>query len=136
MENYQLYALCYGCHERNTVLDRAGGFSHRLHVVDIGAGCAVCHDAHGSRSNPHLINFMTRDLTGEAVVTPSSSGTLEYDSLGSGTGRCFLTCHGVDHNPKEYSAAARGSGAIVPRSLHRNGTLPAMPQRGGRRLAP
>jgi predicted CXXCH cytochrome family protein len=105
-ESYQLYALCYGCHDRNTLLNHSGGFPHQLHVVNVGASCAVCHDAHGSRQNPHLINFMSRDLTGKVVVTPSSSGTLEYDSLGMGSGRCYLTCHGSDHNPKTYPVPA------------------------------
>ncbi len=104
-ESYQRYALCYGCHDRNTLLNRPGGFPHRLHVSDAGASCAVCHDAHGSRRNAHLINFMSRDLTGEVAVTPSSSGRLEYVSLGADAGRCFLTCHGSDHEGTEYSVA-------------------------------
>lgn len=101
-ESYQLYALCYGCHDRNTLLNRQDGFPHQLHVAELGASCAVCHDAHGSRQYAHLINFMSRDVTGSPVVTASSSGRLEYDSLGMGTGRCFLTCHESDHNPKDY----------------------------------
>lgn len=105
-ESYQRYALCYGCHDRNTLFSRAGGFSHQLHVQDDGASCAVCHDAHGSRQNAHLINFMTRDVTGKVVVTASSSGKLEYDSVGMEAGRCYLTCHGVDHNPKAYPSTA------------------------------
>lgn len=102
VESYQLYALCYGCHDRNTLLNQSTSFPHKLHVADVGASCAVCHDAHGSRQNPHLINFMSRDLTGKVVVTASSSGKLEYDSVGMGAGRCYLTCHGSDHNPKAY----------------------------------
>jgi predicted CXXCH cytochrome family protein len=102
-ESYHLYALCYGCHDRNTLLSRPNGFPHQLHVDQVGASCAVCHDAHGSRRNAHLINFMSRDLTGEVAVTASSTGRLEYASLGTGTGRCFLACHGSDHNPKDYS---------------------------------
>lgn len=113
-ESYQLYALCYGCHDRNTLLNQANGFPHQLHVGDkVGASCAVCHDAHGSRKNAHLINFMSRDVTGQAVVTPSSSGQLEYDSLGMGSGRCFLTCHGSDHNPKSYPFVPSVGGAAV-----------------------
>ncbi len=108
-ESYQRYALCYDCHDRNTLLNRQGGFSHRLHVDDFGASCAVCHDAHGSRQNAHLINFMSRDFTGAAVVTPSSSGMLAYDPLGTDAGRCFLTCHGSDHDPKEYPDRGGGN---------------------------
>ena len=61
------------------------------------------------RQNDHLINFMSRDLTGEVAVTPSSTGTLEYVSLGMNAGRCFLTCHGSDHNPKDYPARRKRS---------------------------
>jgi hypothetical protein len=102
--------LCYGCHDRNTLLNQSNSFQHKLHVVDVGASCAICHDAHGARQNPHLINFMSRDVTGQIVVTASSGtaasgGKLEYDSLGMGSGRCYLTCHGSDHNPKTYPAS-------------------------------
>ncbi|MFI5398478.1 MAG: cytochrome c3 family protein [Candidatus Binatia bacterium] len=110
-ESYQLYALCYRCHDRNTLLNRPDGFPHQLHVGKVGASCAVCHDAHGSRRNAHLINFMSRDLTGKVVVTASSSGQLEYTSLGMGTGRCFLTCHGSDHNSKDYPSRTLPAGA-------------------------
>jgi hypothetical protein len=50
----------------------------------------------------HLINFMVRDRTGKTVMTPSSSGRLEYISTGAGRGQCFLSCHGKDHNPLTY----------------------------------
>lgn len=110
-ESYQLYALCYRCHDRTTLLNRRDGFPHQLHVAEVGASCAVCHDAHGSRRNPHLINFMSRDVTGKVVVTASRSGQLEYVSVGNGTGRCFLTCHGTDHGPKDYPAAQSPAGA-------------------------
>lgn len=116
-ESYQLYALCYGCHDRNSVLSGSDGFPHSVHVATSGASCAVCHDAHGSRQSPHLINFMSRDVTGQVVVTPSSSGQLQYESLGMGTGRCFLTCHGIDHNPKNYPAPA---GAMIQSPMKRN----------------
>jgi predicted CXXCH cytochrome family protein len=111
-ESRRLYALCYRCHDRSTLLQRPGGFPHRLHVVDEGASCAVCHDAHGSRRSPHLINFMLRDRDGAAAVTPSRTGALEYQSLGSGAGRCFLTCHGSDHAPKEYPEKAGASARL------------------------
>lgn len=102
-ESYQLYALCYGCHDRNTLLGRHDGFPHRSHVVDDGASCAVCHDAHGSPNNAHLINFMSRDVTGKEVVRPSDkTGRIEYLSTGAGTGQCSLSCHGHDHEDAKY----------------------------------
>ena len=101
-ESYQAYALCYKCHNRTSILSDRNGFPHRLHVVDAKASCATCHDAHGSRSNPYLVNFMIRAKTGQTVVSPSSSGRLEFHALGPGKGECYLSCHGSDHDPKVY----------------------------------
>ena len=42
---------------------------------------------------------------GESVVMRllrSSAQGLQFDDLGSRTGRCYLTCHGVNHNPFNY----------------------------------
>jgi hypothetical protein len=36
------------------------------------------------------------------VVTPSSTGRLEYASTGVGRGTCYLTCHGRNHGPSAY----------------------------------
>ena len=97
------YDLCYKCHDRSTLLREASGtFPHLKHVVEQQAPCAVCHDAHGSRQNAHLINFMTRDANGAAVVTPTATGRLEYVSTGVGRGTCNLTCHGKQHAALGY----------------------------------
>ena len=104
VESYQNYALCYQCHNRNFLItDQAGTFHHQSHVVVGQAPCAACHDAHGSRQNAHLVDFMLRDRTGKIVVSPSSAqGRLEYISLGNGHGQCYLQCHGVNHEPLSY----------------------------------
>jgi hypothetical protein len=103
-ESFQTYALCYKCHNRDFLInDRARTFLHREHVVGERAPCAACHDAHGSRQNIRLINFMLRDRTGKTVVSPSrSQGRLEYVSLGPGRGQCYLLCHGKNHEPETY----------------------------------
>jgi streptogramin lyase len=62
-----------------------------------GAARSTCYDPHAS-SAPMLINF---DLS---VVGPSSSGQLQYVRTGTRQGQCYLTCHGVDHNPKAYGS--------------------------------
>lgn len=104
-ESFMSYELCYGCHNRGFLInDQANTFPHRLHVQGANASCATCHDAHGSRQNEHLINFMRVDPAGNTVVTESgSTGRLEYISNpGTGSGECYLACHGVDHSPLGY----------------------------------
>lgn len=99
-ESAQSFALCYKCHNRTVLInDRGDGFSHAVHTVDQQAPCAACHDAHGSRDNAHLINFMLADRNGQAVVTAAGSGRFEYNDMGMGGPECYLQCHGVDHDP-------------------------------------
>jgi predicted CXXCH cytochrome family protein len=105
-ESPDAYALCYKCHAR-AALAQPGRFPHVAHVARAQASCGACHDAHGSRRLPHLINFMLRDPGGRPVVQPSrTQGRLEYETPrpggGSGSGRCFLQCHGVNHEPFSY----------------------------------
>ena len=47
-------------------------------------------------NNSNLINFNS------AIVTKSSGGLLKFEDTGLYTGRCYLTCHGKDHNPLSY----------------------------------
>ncbi len=99
--SYETYALCYKCHNQGTLFG-SGGFPHLRHVQDKQASCAVCHDAHGSRQNAHLINFMQQDKTGNAVVSPNGKGLIQYQSTEPGRGNCSLSCHGSDHDRKGY----------------------------------
>ena len=103
VETPQNYALCYKCHERTALTTPSPGkFPHATHVVTDQASCAACHDAHGARQQPHLINFMLFDRTATAVVTPSTvQRRLEYIP-GAGGGQCYLMCHGHNHEPSTY----------------------------------
>jgi predicted CXXCH cytochrome family protein len=108
------YDMCYKCHDRNTLLrEQVGTFPHKLHVVDQKSPCAACHDAHGSRQNAHLINFMTLDLNGQSVVTATTTGQIQYTSTMPGQGSCYLVCHGKVHNPLSYG------GGIAAKLLRR-----------------
>lgn len=102
-ESAAAYALCYKCHNRTIVLSNASCIEHDRHIRDQNASCSICHDAHGISSaqgtttnNAHLMNFDKR------FVTPSSGGVLRWDQTSPGRGRCYLTCHGENHNPYTY----------------------------------
>jgi predicted CXXCH cytochrome family protein len=102
-ESATVYALCYSCHNRTNL--RAGTNSFKEHSKHLGANipCSECHDPHGipspgtATNNSNLINFKA------SVVTAASGGQgPRFEDLGVRTGRCYLTCHGQDHNPKTY----------------------------------
>jgi len=102
-ENSFNYALCYKCHDRNSIMSNASFPSHFSHIVTYNAPCSACHDAHGisstqgnSVNNTHLINF---DIT---IVQPDTQGRRRFEDLGLFRGQCFLNCHGSSHEPRTY----------------------------------
>ncbi|MBM4032154.1 MAG: hypothetical protein FJ291_10255 [Planctomycetes bacterium] len=98
-ESAEQYALCYRCHNRNTlVLNRTSGFFefHNQHIVDIRASCRTCHNVHGSPRYTHLIDFDTR------VVFPNAQGSLTFEDRGVRRGACSLLCHNKEHNLRSY----------------------------------
>ena len=95
-------ALCAKCHnvDASILLDQSFA-DHRKHVLEKDTACATCHDAHGinggtNANNKSLVNFDTR------IVGPSSSNILRFESTGPFSGRCYLRCHGKNHNPLSY----------------------------------
>ena len=95
------YALCYGCHDRNSILNDDSFGEHDKHVRGEDVPCSVCHDPHGisdtqgdSANHQFLINF---DVN---VVSPTSLGELRWEEgdLGPGSSRCYLACHGQEHD--------------------------------------
>lgn len=102
-ESAAAYALCYKCHDRTIVLSTTSFREHDRHVRSENASCSICHDPHGisgaqgtTLNNAHLVNFDKR------FVTPSSGGLLKWEQTSPGRGRCYLTCHGDNHNPESY----------------------------------
>lgn len=97
------YALCYKCHNRNSILGDNTFKEHSKHITGERTPCNACHDPHGISStqgnatnNSRLINFDT------TISKPSSSGQLKFVSNGTNKGSCYLTCHGKNHNPLSY----------------------------------
>lgn len=96
------YALCYKCHERDSILGDESFAFHRRHVVDEQAACTTCHDSHGVPSSSHLINF------NRTYVSAGDGGRLTWTDGGRYRGTCTLTCHGAHHEDLGYDAAAPG----------------------------
>lgn len=115
-ESATVYALCYSCHDRASILGDASFPGHRKHVVEARTSCATCHDAHGiassqgtPMSNSNLINFASN-----VVLPDRATGRLEFRDRGLFAGECFLSCHGVDHSPKRYP---EDRGSLQPRTV-------------------
>jgi len=115
VESAQAYALCYGCHSRESILNDESFSRHRRHIVDIRTPCSVCHDAHGiyrgrgnAVNNGSLINF---DLS---VVRPADTGggaRVIYQDTGRFSGTCTLTCHDFTHVNFPYANPTAAGGA-------------------------
>lgn len=107
-ESTAAYALCYRCHDRNSILQNASFPEHKLHVVDKTVPCSVCHDSHGigagqgtMLNNSHLINFDK-----SIVQADPTTKRLEYISSGIRSGRCFVSCHNIVHSGTGYGNTA------------------------------
>ncbi len=101
-ESPQAYALCYQCHDRNSVLNDESFSFHRRHVVNSSSPCSACHAPHGvpgsAIEHSHLINF-DRSIV-RSVVAPG--GGVRFRDLGRFQGSCTLLCHGVTHLDFRY----------------------------------
>lgn len=105
-ESPRAYALCYRCHDRQSILADESFPLHRRHIVDSRTPCSACHDAHGisrtqgnSTNHSNLINF------DRSIVQPASGGLgsrIVFQDLGPNRGNCTLTCHNVTHVGFEY----------------------------------
>ncbi|WJW76619.1 cytochrome c3 family protein [Thiohalobacter sp. IOR34] len=107
------YALCYGCHDRNSILGNESFSEHRRHIVGQKAPCNICHDPHGisdtqgnSTNNTHLINFDT------SVVSPNRWGELAFTDNGRFAGSCSLRCHNRQHRNFSYPRGMGGGGGM------------------------
>jgi predicted CXXCH cytochrome family protein len=97
-ESPTVYALCYSCHSRNSIIGDNSFLEHNKHIVGVKAPCNTCHDPHGisiaqgnTINNTHLINF------DKSYVTPNGAD-LRFVDGPAGSRYCLLTCHSKPHN--------------------------------------
>jgi len=98
-ESPAAYALCYGCHDRNSIL-RDESFKHHEEHLDEKISCSACHDPHGVKQNTHLINF-DRDIVLPSKKASGDKGPV-FEDRGFRRGSCTLLCHGEDHDDEDY----------------------------------
>jgi hypothetical protein len=106
IESERAYALCYRCHDRQSILNDESFPLHSVHIVRGRSSCSACHDPHGisrsqgtSANHSNLINF------DRSQVSPASGGLgerIEFEDLGTYRGSCTLSCHGITHIRFEY----------------------------------
>jgi hypothetical protein len=111
-ESPRAYALCYRCHNRQSILNDESFPLHSRHLTRGRVPCSACHDPHGisraqgnSRNSSFLINF------DRSIVRPASGALgarIEFEDLGPRRGSCTLLCHGVVHVRFEYGGAGSG----------------------------
>jgi predicted CXXCH cytochrome family protein len=129
-ESADTYALCYACHSRGIVLNADAFPYHRQHVVDERTSCSTCHNPHGAANARALIRF--NDAASNSRVNPSSSGILLYESTAPGSGACYLSCHGKDHDPLGYGPGYSEDGTAKAGVSGADQVLPTMRGRGQR----
>lgn len=89
-------ALCFECHESSFILDSGGFRWHKLHVENGNYNCTACHDSHGSRNYPSLLEF------DQPFIQQNPDGTFEFIQTMDGSGSCSMTCHGHVHQEAKY----------------------------------
>ncbi|MDH5557397.1 MAG: hypothetical protein OEZ03_08605 [Alphaproteobacteria bacterium] len=109
------YALCYKCHDELTIKSTASFVKHDAHIGNRQGSCMKCHDPHGSKAYPRLLNFLwwsdgqividcIRGKGGGAQPCDTADGFSApgwVDGPGM-TGACYLVCHGTGHAGKTY----------------------------------
>ncbi len=105
-ESPAVYALCYECHERSSIVQNDSFERHEEHIVDEQAPCSACHDPHGvsasvsggTNSGTHLINFDSQIVK----LSPSAQTGPSFQDNGAQRGSCTLLCHDKDHDGASY----------------------------------
>jgi predicted CXXCH cytochrome family protein len=97
-------ALCFKCHNRESIMADESFPSHSLHI-NAGESCVTCHDPHGVARNTNLINFNTD------YALPLR-GIVQFTDTGLFSGTCTMTCHNHDHDQLSYTAGQMNTSVI------------------------
>jgi predicted CXXCH cytochrome family protein len=104
-ESPAVYALCFGCHDYDSILADESFAEHSRHLENGDVPCNACHDPHGISAtqatssngfpnNTHLINFDTN------IVSPTLGNPVPiFEDRGTFSGGCTLLCHSEQHCP-------------------------------------
>jgi predicted CXXCH cytochrome family protein len=87
--------LCFQCHKEKYITESVGFRWHKLHI-DSGYNCSACHDSHGSKDYPTLLNF------DKDYIRPLNNGQFEFNKSSQLNGTCTLSCHGHVHDNINY----------------------------------
>ncbi len=98
VESPAAYALCYQCHDRNSILNDESFKEHDEHIRGEDSSCSACHDSHGVTNYTHLINFDRNQV----FPSPKAGTGPTFVDRGTRRGSCTLLCHGKDHRNKKY----------------------------------
>ncbi|MDA8103998.1 MAG: hypothetical protein M0Z71_01330 [Nitrospiraceae bacterium] len=79
------YALCYKCHNRQSILGNQSFQRHKEHIVYLHTPCSACHNPHGVVRDPNLIDFDRTFVASSPMAT--------YVPGVDGKPVCLLSCH-------------------------------------------
>ncbi len=99
-ESPSLYALCYKCHSRASLLNDVTFEYHKKHIKKFA--CFVCHDPHGVSSNQGTVTNNSRLINFDRTIVTPFNSVLEFVDTGFRRGECTLMCHGKKHDRKDY----------------------------------
>jgi predicted CXXCH cytochrome family protein len=92
-------SLCFMCHDEEVINGGDSWRWHNLHTGQGGYSCAACHDPHGSKDGPGLINL---DLPWIAEEDDLGAPEKKIERSALDVGTCTLKCHDHPHRNSQY----------------------------------
>lgn len=93
------YASCFTCHSAAQISGDNQLFKeHNRHIVGAQAPCTACHYSPHGVPNTEMVSFNPFFVSKSLSADSGPTFTDEGESRGS----CTLTCHGYDHDHRNY----------------------------------